>query len=108
MFQLLDEVIFFLTCFVFSFILNLLIYKIYIYMYFLHASTEIIGCPYDVITGILGGGDEQHKNQRYDSGEPGQRGDLGNHLDDTHVHGQCKIQEHTLNIHTFDHTRQTG
>lgn len=39
------------------------------------------GCTYDVVAGILGSSDCQHQNQWDNSGEPGQGGDLGDHLD---------------------------
>ncbi|TNN40076.1 hypothetical protein EYF80_049748 [Liparis tanakae] len=39
---------------------------------------------YDVIGGILGSGDRQHENQRHHRGEPGQGGDLRDHLENTH------------------------
>lgn len=57
------------------------------------------GCTYNVVAGILGSGDCQHQNQRDNSGEPRQGGDLRNHLR-THTHGhtqthtQCKENGH--------------
>ena len=38
---------------------------------------------YNIVSGILGSGDCQHEDQRHDCGEPGQRGDLRNHLKNT-------------------------
>lgn len=41
---------------------------------------------YDVIRSILRRGDGQHEDQRHHGGEPGERGDLRNHLKNTNTY----------------------
>lgn len=49
----------------------------------LKKAEDIFKCAHNIISCILGSGDRQHKDQGDDSGEPGQRGNLRNHLKNT-------------------------
>lgn len=49
----------------------------------LKKAEDIFKCAHNIISCILGSGDRQHEDQGDDSGEPGQRGNLRNHLKNT-------------------------
>ena len=61
-------------------------------------------CSYDVISGVFGCGDSKHQDQRHDGGEPGQGGDLRDHLH-THTHTHIKLHSHNEPGDTHTHTQ---
>ena len=62
-------------------------------------------CSYDVISGVFGCGHSKHQDQRHDGGEPGQGGDLRDHLH-THTHTLNYTGIMNQETHTHTHTHK--